>query len=66
MTIISLMQYFSFILIFNVILRGVWECDSDCFLKCFFARKCIKIIYILKNLFLTSAHQNDFKTLKII
>jgi hypothetical protein len=27
-------------------LKGVLECDNGCGLKCFFARKCIKIIYI--------------------
>jgi hypothetical protein len=33
----------------------------------FFAWKCIKIIFFhLKKLFLTSAHQNNLKTLKII
>ena len=30
----------------------------------FFTRKCIKIIFFKKKLFLTSAHQNDLKTLK--
>jgi hypothetical protein len=30
----------------------------------FFTRKCIKIIFLKKKLFLTSAHQNDLKTLK--
>jgi len=30
----------------------------------FFTRKCIKIIFFKKKIFLTSAHQNDLKTLK--
>jgi hypothetical protein len=42
-------------------------CNNGCFLKYFFTWKYIKIIYIFfifKNLFLTSAYQNDLKTLK--
>ena len=34
------------------------------FFKVFFIRKCIKIIFKKKKLFLTSAHQNDLKTSK--
>jgi len=47
-------------------LYSVWECDGSCFLKYFFANKCIKIIYIFKKLFLISAHQNDSKIIKKI
>ena len=36
----------------ELILRGVWECGNGCFLKCFFARKCIKIIYFFKKIYL--------------
>jgi hypothetical protein len=32
-------------------LEGVWECDSECFLKCFFVKKYIKINYFLKIIF---------------
>jgi hypothetical protein len=42
-------------------LYSVWECDCSCFLKYFFANKCIKIIYFFKKLFLISAYQNDSK-----
>jgi hypothetical protein len=45
-------------------LEDVWKCSSGCFSKKIFARKYIKIIFFLKNSFLTLIHQNYKKNIK--
>jgi hypothetical protein len=43
----------------------VWDCGSGGGLKCFSFRNVSKwSFFILKKIFLTSAHQNDLKTKK--